>query len=132
MNASRWIWIALLATGCSLRPYAAYGIEDDAELTAQVVVADGTLRDILRSGVPLVERLPADQVLRVIVPIRNIDDEPVQVLGQMAFLDEMRRPLPDETNRQVMLLPSGGTVNFEAVSRSSRAEDFVLRLMWNK
>ena len=70
--------------------------------------------------------------LRVVVPIRNVDDEPISVLVQAAFLDNQRQPLPDETNRQVLLLPPGGTSNFEAISRQSRASDFVVRLSWNK
>lgn len=125
--------MALVAlAACSAPPYPAYAIEDDAELIAQVVVADATLQDILRAGPPLVERLPPENYLRVVVPIRNIDVEPVQVLAQFAFLDEQRRPLSDETNRQVRILPAGGTENFEAISSGPRAADFVLRLMWNK
>lgn len=122
---------ALLA-GCSSPPYPAYAIENDAEAVSQVVVADGTLQDILRAGHPLVERVQPDDCLRVVVPVRNIDDEPIQVLWQIAFLDSRHLPLPDETNAQVLLLPAGGTSNVQALSRGPRAADFVLRLMWNK
>ena len=78
------------------------------------------------------ERTQQGDFLRIVVPIRNIDDEPISVLAQVAFLDNQRQPLPDESNRQVILLPPGGTSNFEAISRQSRASDFVLRLSWNK
>ncbi len=122
----------LLGAACNAPPYAAYAIEDDAEAIAQVVVADATLQDVVRAGRPLVERVGGDGLLRVVVPIRNVDDEAIQVLAQMAFLDSERRPLPDETNRQVLLLAPGMTSNFEALSRGGKAADFVLRLTWNK
>ena len=62
------------------------------------------------------------------------DDPALRIFGVRVnlILDNQRQPLPDESNRQVLLLPPGGTSNFEAVSRQSRASDFVLRLSWNK
>ncbi len=122
----------LLLLACSAPPYPAFAIEDDAESAAQVVVADATLQAVVRAGRPLVERTPQGDFLRIVVPIRNIDDEPISILVQASFLDSQRQQLPDETNRQVLLLPSGGTSNFEAISRQSRASDFVVRLSWNK
>lgn len=122
----------LLLCACSSGPYPAYAIENNAEQVSQVVVADGSLRDVVRAGVPLVERMAPDDNLRIVVPIQNIDDEPIQVLAQVAFLDAQRRPLPDETNRQVMILPAGSISNFEAISRNRRAAEFTLRLSWNK
>ena len=125
--------LSLLAlSACGSPPYPAYSIGNDAERVSQVVMSDAILQEILRAGVPLVERLQPEDYLRVVVPIRNVDDEPVQVLAQMSFLDRERRPLLDDTNRQVMILPAGGTSNFEAISRGPQAEDFVLRLSWNK
>jgi|SoiMethySBSTD1v2_1073268.scaffolds.fasta_scaffold634574_2 hypothetical protein len=126
--------ICLLATACwgAPPPYAAYAIEDDAEAVTQVVVGDATLQDVVRAGRPLVERVGPDQLLRVVVPIRNVDDEEIQVLTQFAFFDNQRRPLPDETNRQVKVIAPGSTSNVEALSRDGRAADFVLRLTWNK
>jgi hypothetical protein len=123
---------SLLLFACSAPPYPAFAIEDDAEGTAQVVVADASLQSVVRAGRPLVERTPQGDFLRIVVPIRNVDDEPIQVLVQASFLDSQRQQLPDETNRQVLLLPPGGTSNFEAISRQSRAADFVVRLSWNK
>jgi hypothetical protein len=124
--------LSLFAASCSAPPYPAYAIEDDAESMAQVVVADASLQAVVRAGRPLVERTQQGDFLRIVVPIRNIDDETISVLAQVAFLDNQRQPLPDESNRQVILLPPGGTSNFEAISRQSRASDFVLRLSWNK
>ncbi|MGE3171395.1 MAG: hypothetical protein AB7O97_02140 [Planctomycetota bacterium] len=123
---------ALLVACTSAPPYPAYAIEDDAEAIAQVVVMDVTLQDVIRAGRPRVERVTPDNYLRVLVPLRNIDDEPIQVLAQMEFLDEQRVALSDLTNRQVVQIPSGGTHHFEALSRDPRAADFVLRLGWDK
>jgi hypothetical protein len=124
--------VLALAACSSGPPYPAWAIEGDSEAIAQVVVTDVTLQDIVRAGRPLVERVQPDDYLRVVVPLRNIDDEEIQVLAQMAFLDQQRQPLGDETNRQVVVLPPGGTSNFQATSRGRRAADFVLRLSWNK
>ncbi len=130
----RWapfLAFGLLAACSSAPPYAAYAIEDDAELGNHVVVADKALRDVIRVGHPLVERVPGDN-LRVVVPIRNIDDDPVQVLAQLDFRDRQQRPLGDSTNRQVMTIPPGMTVNFECISVRSDAMDYILRIGWNK
>lgn len=132
MKLSAALSLTLIGAACSGPPYPAYAIEDDAEAIAQVVVADASLQDVVRAGRPLVERVGTDDLLRVVVPVRNVDDEAISVLVQMAFLDRERRPLPDETNRQVLLLAPGMTSNFEALSRGSKAADFVLRLTWNK
>ena len=125
--------LLLLAAACgSAPPYPAYSIEEDAEQISQVLVADSSLQDVVRAGQPLVERMAPEDNLRVIVPIRNIDDEEIRIMTQFDFRDAQRRPLPDETNRQVLVLPGGTTKNVEAISRSRRAADFVLRLSWDK
>lgn len=69
--------VSLLAAACSAPPYPAYAIENDAEATAQVVVADASLQAVVRAGRPLVERTQQGDFLRVVVPIRNVDDEPI-------------------------------------------------------
>lgn len=116
---------------CAAPPYVAYSIEDDAEAISPVVVADGELQDVVRAGKPLIERLP-EGWLRVVVPIRNIDSEPIEVLGQFSFLDRDRAPLADDTNRALKLIPAGHTTNFEAISRRREAADWTLRLGWSK
>jgi hypothetical protein len=124
--------LLFLAGACSAPPYPAIAIDDDAEQTAQVVVADASLQAIVRVGQPLVERVQPDGYLRIVVPIRNIDDKAIQALVQASFLDVQRRTVDDVTNRQVLLLPPGGTVNFSAVSRHPLAMDFVVRIGWNQ
>lgn len=124
--------LLLLSACSSAPPYAAYAIEDDAELGNHVVVSDKSLRDVIRIGHPLVERIPGGDNLRVVVPVRNIDDDPVQVLAQLDFRDRQQRPLGDSTNRQVMTIPAGMTVNVEAISVRADAMDYILRLSWNR
>lgn len=123
---------SVLAVACSSPPYPAFAIEEDAESQSQVVVTDALLQSLVRAGRPLVERTQNGDFLRIVVPIRNIGVESISILAQAAFLDGQRQPLPDETNRQVLMLPAGGTSNFEAISRQSRASDFVVRLSWNR
>lgn len=121
-----------VVAACAARPYPAYSIEDDAEAISNVVIADSSLQSVVRVGKALVERLPKDGLLRVVVPVRNIDDEQIQVLAQISFLDSDRRPVGDTSNRQVQIIGSGSTVDIEWVSRGREASDYVLRLSWNK
>lgn len=137
MNAIRMAALALagtafLASACSSPPYPALAIENDAELANHVVVTEGSLQDVVRVGHPLVERMPATNVLRVVVPVRNIDSEPIEVLAEMTFQTVQKQPIGDDTNRQYMRIPAGGTKNFECISKKQEAADYVLRLGWNK
>lgn len=122
----------LLLAACASPPYAAYAIENDAELIASVVVGDSSLQGIVRVGRARVDRKPSDGELRVVIPVRNIDDESIQVLAQISFRDAQQMPVGDTTNRQVVIIPAGSTVDLEWVSRSREAVDYVLRLNWNK
>jgi len=119
-----------LLAGCAARPYPAYAIENDAEMISNVVVSDGSLQGVVRVGKALVERTKGGE-LRVVVPVRNIDDEPIQLLAQISFQDAQRQPIGDTTNRQIAIIPPGGTVDMEWISRSQLAADYVLRLGWN-
>ncbi|MCA8964539.1 MAG: hypothetical protein H6838_04390 [Planctomycetes bacterium] len=116
---------------CSTAPYPAYAIEDDAEQIASVVVADAALQDVIRVGRAQVSRLQTGE-LKVIVPVRNIDDEPIQVLAQITFRDEQRQSVGDTSNRQVQIIPAGFTVDLMWTSLSKDAADYVVRLGWNK
>jgi hypothetical protein len=129
--AARFLVLGLAACG-SAPPYAALAIEDDAELMSNVVVADGELLDIIRVGRASVERVPGTNQLKVIVPIRNIDDEPIQILAQVSFLDAQRAPIGDDTNEQVKMLGAGSTQSHVAISKFDRAQDWVLRISWNR
>lgn len=123
--------LAALSAACSSAPYAAYAIENDAELVASVVVSESSLQNVVRVGRALVARLPGGE-LKVVVPIRNIDDEQIQVLAQISFRDEQRRPVGDTSNRQVLTLAPGATLDVQWISTSVDASDYVVRLHWNK
>jgi hypothetical protein len=124
--------LLLLAACMAAPPYPALAIDSDAEVASQVVVSDASLQSVVRVGHPLVERMNPDGQLRVIVLVRNIDNEEISVLAQFAFLNAQRQPLPDETNSQAKILRAGSTMNLEAISRGRDAADFTLRLTWNK
>jgi hypothetical protein len=117
---------------CSVPPYAALPIEDDAEEISNVTVADGELLDVIRVGRAAVERVPGSNQLKVMVPIRNIDDEPIQILVQVSFLDGRRDHIGDDTNQQVKLIGPGATLPVVVTSKQDRAQDWQMRLTWNR
>lgn len=123
--------VAALLGSCATRPYPAYAIQNDAEEVANVVVSDGSLQDVVRVGEPLVERTRGGE-LRVVVPVRNIDSEAIQVRAQISFLNTERRPIGDTSNQQVKLIGPGSTVDMEWISLGREATDYVLRLSWHK
>ena len=123
--------MALGIAACATPPYPALTMENDAEQVANVVVTDGSLRDVVRVGRALVERTPGGE-LRVVVPVRNIDSETIQILAQIGYLDANAAPLGDDSNRQVQILPSGTTQTLQWTSHDTRAADYVVRLSWNK
>lgn len=133
-TSSSFAVIALLfASACgSAPPYAADPIENDVEATAHVTVSDAELKDVVKYGRPTVDRLPGSNQLKVMVPIRNIDDEPIQVLVQFSFLDGRQTPIGDDTNRQVQLIAPGATLNVTATSKYATAQDWQLRISWNR
>ncbi len=126
------ISLPFVACGSAPPPYAALAIEDDAEMTSNVVVTDQALHDVVRVGRARVERVPGTNQLSVTVPIRNLDDRQIQILAQMSFLDRERAPIGDDTNRQVQLVSPGDTITFKAVSKGDAADDWLLRLSWNR
>ncbi len=125
--------LALVAlAACAAPPYAALSIEADAELESNVVVADAELRDVVRVGRFGVERVAGTNQLKVVVPVRNIDDEPIQVLVQTSFLDGQKRPIGDDTNQQVKILGPGMTTMVVVTSKMETAQDWTMRLAWNR
>lgn len=123
---------SLFLSACNPPPYPAWSETNDAELVSQVVVSDARLQDVVRIGRVLATRAQPENNLRIVVPVRNIDDEPIRILAQFSFLTAQKEPLLDDTNRQVRIIPSGGTVNLECFSRSAQAADWTLRLSWDK
>lgn len=123
---------SFLAACGSAPPYVARPIEDDAELVSNVVVTDGELNDVVRVGNAGVERVDGTNQLRVVVPIRNIDDEPIQILVQTSFLNLQKQPIGDDTNQQVKIVPPGSTVAHTAISKTADARDWTMRISWNK
>jgi hypothetical protein len=124
--------LILFAACSSAPPYAALPIENDAEMTSNVVVADAELYDVIRVGSSSVERVPGTNQLKVAIPVRNIDDEQIQVLLQVSFLNSRRQPIGDDTNQQVKLIGPGSTMTHVAISKTEQAQDWVLRISWNK
>jgi hypothetical protein len=126
------LFAATLAGCSSAPPYAALPIEDDAEMESNVVVADKELLDVVRTGRAGVERVPGSNQLRVMVPLRNIDDETIQVLVQVSFLDGRKMPIGDDSNQQVKIIGPGSTMPLTFTSKSDAAQDWTMRVSWNR
>lgn len=123
---------AALAAACASPPYAALSIDVDAELGSNVFVVDGELLDVLRIGRVGVERVAGSNQLKVVVPIRNIDDEEHKILVQTSFLDGMKMPIGDDTNQQVKLLGPGQTLPVVVISKLDTAQDWTMNISWNR
>lgn len=109
---------------CSSTPMPADGVSDDEVSTYREIFADD-LRGEVEVERPVMQRTPQNQ-LKVVVPLRNVSGDDLRVLVQIQFLDELGAPSGDETNRQVMILPRGGTKAFTATSLTSNARDYKL------
>jgi hypothetical protein len=125
------VGIVLLATSCSSPPYAARMIGDGGTV-ANVVINEGSLYDRVCVGSPSVTRIEGTNQMKVIVPILNLDDETIQVLVRVSFLNQQRQPIGDDTNRQVQLIGPGMTVAYTAISKQEDAQDWVMLLGWNR
>ncbi|HEX5053465.1 MAG TPA: hypothetical protein VFZ65_16930 [Planctomycetota bacterium] len=122
--------ITMLA-GCSTPSLYALSIEDDSRSIDNVEIPDASLHDILRVGNPNVERVPGTNQLKITITIRNIVDEPIQILAQTSFLNRQKQPIGDDTNRQVNLIAAFDTITYTVISKQAEAADWVLRLGWN-
>ncbi|MEY2981013.1 MAG: hypothetical protein RL562_1240 [Planctomycetota bacterium] len=112
-------------SGCSAPPLPADGVTSLQSEVREVFADD--LRGEVEVGTPRMRRTAGNQ-LQVVVPLTNVARRDLQLLVQVQFLDESGAPSGDETNRQVFLLPRGGTRAFEATSRTSSARDYRLYL----
>lgn len=127
------VLFALGFAACSSGPpYAGLAIESEAVESSNVLVTDPRLHDVVRFGRPKVERVAGSNQLEVTVPILNIDDEPIQVLVQVVFLDRQRDPIGDQTARVPLTLAAGQTVNHAAMSTRDEAADWQLTVSWNR
>lgn len=114
-----WLVVAL-TVGCA------------SSAPTNVEYADPDLSGVVELGAPAIERLRESNNLKVIVPIRNVTDEQVQILVQMEFRDANQLPYGDVTPSRVMVIPRGMTKNFTATSLKPIAMDYRMRLRWNR
>lgn len=125
--------LLVLSACASGPPYPMRVMEADAESISNVVVTEENLEAILcLAGRPGVERVPGTNQLRVVVTIRNIANEPVEVLVQVGFLDGRRTPIGDETNQRLYMIPANGTLPITVLSRNDIAQDWTMRVGWNR
>lgn len=117
--------LPLWCGSCAAPPMPADGVAVYEGEPREVFADD--LRGEVEVGTPTMRRTPGNQ-LQVVVPLTNVARRDLRLLVQVQFLDELGAPSGDETNRQILLLPRGGTHGFEATSRTSSARDYRLYL----
>jgi hypothetical protein len=130
--SSSGLLLFALAACSSGPPYVVQSFEEDPEERFNVVVTDAELYDVVRVGRAAADRVPGSNQMKVMVPIRNIDDEPIEIMVQVSFLDSGRAPIGDDTNRQYKMLAPGATVPLVFVSKQETARDWTMRISWNK
>ena len=113
-------WFVIALTGCA------------SISGSNVEYADPDLSGVVELGAPAIERLRESNRLKVVVPIRNVTDEQIQLLVQMEFLDADQRPIEDSTPSRWMAIERGMTRNFAATSLKPNAMDYRMRLRWNR
>lgn len=113
-------------------PYPARMIGHDAERNSNVVVADAALWNTVCVDVASVERVPGSNQLKVMVPVRNLSDEQIEVLVQVSFLDGRRMPTADDTNPQLQVFAPGETKPITMMSKFDTAQDWTMRISWNR
>ena len=116
--------LAFLTSCGSNAPYAALPIDDAREMLTNVHVTNAQIRRKVRVGRAGVQRIEGSNQLKVVVPIRNITRNPLQIRVQTSFLNLERQPIGDDTNEQVQVISPGMTINHVVTSRSSEARDW--------
>jgi hypothetical protein len=124
--------LAVVAAACSSGPpYAARRIGDGPEL-GNIKVFDSALNDIIEVGPANVDRVPTTNQLKVMVPIRNTSDTPIQIRVQVSFLDGRKLMIGDDTNEQVKLLSPGSTMPHVVMSKQDLAQDWEMTINWHR
>lgn len=120
--------LAILTSCGSTAPYAALPIDDAREMLTNVHVTNAQIRRKVRVGRAGVQRIEGTNQLKVVVPIRNITRNPLQIRVQTSFLNIERQPIGDDTNEQVQVISPGMTINHVVTSRSSEARDWSMNI----
>lgn len=128
IKISSLLALSLLPACGSTAPYAALPIDDAREMMTNVHVTNAQIRRWVRVGRAGVQRIEGTNQLKVVVPIRNITRNPLQVRVQTSFLNLERQPIGDDTNEQVQVISPGMTINHTVTSRSSEARDWSMSI----
>lgn len=133
MNAMKTmavLFAGLVVACCSSGPpYPARAMEDpDRERLYPVQLLDEDLVDLLEVGRLVLDRVGAGDFLQVQVSVRNVGDDELQLSFDVQFLDATDNPYGDRTPRRHVILRSGDTELFSAMSSKARAANFVMRI----
>ena len=132
MHKSVILLVALALSSCSTIWLPAHSIENEKVFAPGIIVHGDSLQGILRAGRPRTESVRPDQRLRVVVPIRNIDIEPVRVVVELRFLQADAGQITEVRRQTVLSLSSMEVREAELTSSGPGVFGFEVRLMWDK
>ena len=132
MHKSVILLVALALSSCSTIWLPAHSIENEKVFAPGIIVHGDSLQGILRAGRPRAELVWPDQRLRVVVPIRNIDIEPVRVVVELRFLQADAGQITEVRRQTVLSLSSMEIREAELTSSGPGVFGFEVRLMWDK
>lgn len=124
--------VALALSGCSTIWLPARSIENEKHSAPGIIVHGDSLEGIVRAGPPQAESVWPDQRLKVVVPIRNIDIEPIRVVVEIRFLEAEAGRIAEVRRRVVLSLESMEVRQAELSSSGPGVFGFEVRLMWDK
>lgn len=132
MHKSVILLVALALSSCSTIWLPAHSIENEKVFAPGIIVHGDSLQGILRAGRPRAESVWPDQRLRVVVPIRSIDIEPVRVVVELRFLQADAGKITEVRRQTVLSLSSMEVREAELTSSGPGVFGFEVRLMWDK
>lgn len=123
-----WLLPAALLAGCAAPPFAALAFDGVGRVDCATVV-DTELFDVLRVGEP---RLTRDGVARFGLPVQSLDDEPLDVLATVRFVDAAGQAVPGAAVRQRLRLLPGEVTTCVAEAADPVAAAAVVEFDWDR
>ncbi|MFA5093133.1 MAG: DUF1425 domain-containing protein [Candidatus Omnitrophota bacterium] len=123
-----------LLSGCAAGPYNSipYSVNQDKERISKVVVMDKDLDNQFASKriVVLTQKtdVTEDNRLKVYCEIRNMKKELLRLQVQTVFRDDKGFQIGDDTNWELILIPSYSTYGYRTTAFTTKAKDYTIRI----
>ena len=128
------IVVLFLLHGCAAGPYHTipYDLKQDKERNLKVVILDKDLDNQFSSKRVVIlsqkTELTEDNRLKVYCEIRNMKNEMLRLQIQTVFRDEQGFQLGDDTNWELILIPSYTTYAYKTAAFNPKAKDYTIRI----